>query len=79
MASTPRAPATTWAEEWLDSVADGSRAMSQRKLARVEDLGGGLAHVRRLAKKKGVHLLLLTDDKGVPLVAASREPFKIIC
>lgn len=68
-----------WVEQWLDSVRDGESKMSQRKLLRLERVEGGLAAVRRLAQKKGLQLLLLTDDKGVELVAASTTPFEVIC
>lgn len=49
---------TQWASEWLDSVADGSNTMSQRKLPSVEERGSGLDAVKTLAKQKGVHLFL---------------------
>ena len=52
--------------------------MSQRKLAVIEKRGG-LRAVRAAAKKKDVHLVRLTDDKGNELVAASTQPFKVIC
>ena len=68
-----------WATEWLDGVADGSNTMSQRKLTSVEKKGGGLAAVKAVAKEKGVHLLLVEDDKGNELVAASAKPFKVVC
>ncbi len=68
-----------WASDWLDSVADGSNTMSQRKLLSIEKRGGGIKAVKALAKKKGVHLLLLEDDKGTELVAASVKPFKVVC
>ena len=71
--------ATRWAAAWLDTVADGSNTMSQRKLTSVERLGGGIAAVKAIAKQKGVHLLLLEDDKGNELVAASTRPFKVVC
>ena len=35
--------------------------------------------VRAIAEQKGVHLLLLEDDKGNELVAASTKPFKVVC
>lgn len=53
--------------------------MSQRKLSSIEKRGGGIHAVRAAAKKKGVHLLLLEDDKGDRLVAASTKPFKVVC
>ncbi len=66
----------TWAADWIDSVTDGS--MTQRKLTTVER-HGGLSQLLRTAEARGVHLLLLTDDKGVDLIAASKHPFKVIC
>ncbi len=71
--------AAQWAAEWLDSVADGSNTMSQRKLTSVEKHGGGIEAVKAIAKNKGVHLLLLEDDKGNELIAASTKPFKVVC
>ncbi len=68
-----------WADEWLASVADGSNTMSQRKLSSVEARGGGLEAVKIVAERKGVHLLLVEDDKGNELVAASVKPFTVIC
>ena len=67
-----------WAADWLDSVADGSNTMSQRKLSSVES-HGGLEAAKALAQQKGVHLLLLEDDKGNELVAASTKPFEVVC
>ena len=69
----------SWAADWLDGVADGSKTMSQRKLSLVEAKDGGLAKLRREARSRGVHLLVLTDDKGNELVAASIHPFKVLC
>ena len=71
--------ASQWAVEWMDSVADGSNTMSQRKLSSVEKRGGGIEAVKAIAKQKGVHLLLLEDDKGNELVAASTKAFKVVC
>ncbi len=69
---------TQWAADWLDRVADGSNTMSQRKLSSVEK-HGGLEAVKALAQEKGVHLLLLEDDQGNELIAASTKPFAVIC
>ena len=78
--STESSPAAAaWAEAWLSGVADGSYTMSQRKLASVERLGGGLEAVRRAAEARGVHLLLLENDKGDILLAASTRPFTVVC
>ena len=71
--------ATEWATEWLESVADGSNTMSQRKLTSIEKRGGGLEAVKAIAEQKGVHLLLVEDDKSNELVAASVKPFQVIC
>ncbi len=68
-----------WATAWLDSVADGSYTMSQRKLTSIQARGGSLDAVKALAEQKGVHLLLLEDDRGEALVAASTKPFEVIC
>lgn len=71
-------PTTPWAEEWLESVASGVNTMSQRKLSSIQKQGG-LDAVKRIAEKKGVHLVQITDDKGDELVAASVNPFTVIC
>lgn len=68
-----------WADEWLSAVADGTLTMSQRKLSSVERRGGGLQAVKVLAEGKGVHLLVVEDDQGDVLVAASTKPFQVIC
>ncbi len=77
--SNESAPDTQWAEEWLARVADGTITMSQRKLTSVVSKGGGLQTVKAVAERKGVHLLLLEDDSGDALVAASIKPFEVIC
>ena len=69
----------TWASRWLDLVASGGRTMSQRKLESLMTKGGGINSVLKVARKRGVHLVVLTDDKGDQLVAASKRPFKILC
>ena len=71
--------AKRWASEWLDGVADGTYTMSQRKLSSVDEKGGGIEVVRRVAEAKSVHLLILEDDKGDVLVAASVKPFTVVC
>ncbi len=52
--------------------------MSQRKRTSIE-ARGGLEAVKSLAEQKGVHLLLLEDDEGNALVAASTKPFQVVC
>ena len=71
--------AARWTAEWLDAVVAGESTMSQRKLTSIKKRGGGLEVVKAAAKEKGVHLLLLEDDKGNALVAASTKPFKVVC
>ncbi len=68
-----------WTAAWLDAVASGRLSMSQRRLCTVERRGGGLEAVRAAAQARGVHLLLLEDDHGQQLVAASLTPFRVIC
>ena len=77
--SDPTDSTMQWATEWLDAVASGASTMSQRKLSSVIKRGGGIEAVKAVAREKGVHLLLLEDDKGNELVAASAKPFKTIC
>lgn len=79
MSKTQPETSTQWAARWLDSVADGSNTMSQRRLSSVQKRGGGIEAVKAVAEQKGVHLLLVEDDKGIELVAASTKPFKVIC
>ena len=79
MSTKTTSSAGQWAAEWLAGVAGGANTMSQRKLPAGENHGGGLDAIRAVAREKGVHLVLLTDDKGDELVAASTHPFKVIC
>ena len=79
MNSSELETARQWASDWLDGVANGSNTMSQRRLTSIKGRGGGLDAVRDIAEQKGVHLLLLEDDEGHELVAASVKPFTVIC
>lgn len=79
MKSEPTDEAARWTAAWLDAVADGFSTMSQRKLTSIEKHGGGIEAIKAAAEQKGVHLLLLTDDKDDELVAASLKPFKVVC
>ncbi len=72
-------PTLAWTLSWLDSVKSGQRSMSQRKITAIENRGVGLIELRRLAKERGVHLVKLTDEHGNDLIAASMNPFKVIC
>ncbi len=68
----------TWIETWLDNVASGQATMSQRLASSIE-AHGGLDHAIAAAKLRGVHLVQVTDDHGKELVAASLNPFKVLC
>ena len=70
--------AEKWTEDWITSVAEGGSTMSSRKLQSIEKRGGGLKKAATAAKKQKVHLVLLENDKGEKLVAASKKPFKVI-
>ena len=70
--------AEAWIAKWLDAVQDGSATMSQRRRSSI-DSNGGLEGVVAAARKRGVHLAEITDDKGNLLVAASRHPFRSLC
>ena len=67
-----------WLTTWLGAVESGAATMSQRKLSSIQQRGD-LEEARKMAIARGVHLLLLTDDQGNELVAASKHPFHVIC
>lgn len=68
-----------WTIHWLKTVEAGLSTMSQRKLTSIEKHAGSLETVKQIAEKMGVHLLLVEDDEGNQVVAASMKPFKVIC
>jgi hypothetical protein len=70
--------AAAWITDWLDAVADGSSTLSQRSLASIEK-HGGLGAVTVAALDRKVHLLLVEDEDGREIIAASKKPFKVIC
>jgi hypothetical protein len=53
--------------------------MSQRKLTSIEKHGGGLDLVKEVAEEMGIHLLLVEEEEGSEIVAASLKPFTVIC
>ena len=63
---------------WIDSVATGAASMSQRNLSWVE-ANGGVDQLIQVARRRRVHLVQLTDDKGAELIAASQKPFNSLC
>ena len=68
-----------WATAWLNTAAGGLSTMSQRRLSSIKKHAGGLKTVKSVAEELGVHLLLVEDDEGNEIVAASKKPFKVIC
>lgn len=52
--------------------------MTQRKESVVESWPGGLPELVREAKSQNVHLVRVTDDQGVKLIAASIYPFDVL-
>ena len=73
-----RATDFTWVAEWLDAVEAGRLSMSQRTRSSI-DAHGGLEAAVAAARARGVHLVQLIDDNGKLLIAASREPFTVLC
>ncbi len=67
-----------WVADWLDGVVDGKTTMSQRAMSSIE-AHGGIDHAIEAARRRGVHLVQLTDDRGRTLVAASLKPFRTLC
>lgn len=65
-------------DDWISAVASGAATMSQRNLKWVE-ANGGVVQLVDAAKKRGIHLIRLTDDKGNELFAASHHPFQTLC
>ncbi|MFN8382190.1 MAG: hypothetical protein U0V02_09635 [Anaerolineales bacterium] len=68
-----------WVTNWLKTVEAGLNTMSQRKLSSIEKHAGSLKTVTKIAKSMRVHLLLVEDDEGNEVVAASMKPFKVLC
>ena len=67
-----------WVEDWLKAVVRGASTMRQRRVASIEK-HASIITLKRIAKKMGIHLLLVEDEEGNQVVAASTKPFKIIC
>jgi len=65
-------------EKWIESVAASHAKMTQRNLNWVE-ANGGITALVEIAKRRGIHLVQLRDDKGNDLLAASPEPFTTLC
>ena len=77
--STQQADPLECAESWIRRVADGSLTMSQRRVESVLRYAGSVDLLGQVAVAHGVHLLLLEDDEGQALVAASTKPFTVLC
>ena len=65
-----------WFARWMAS-ACRTGTMSQCKRTAI-DAHGGLERAVEAARAEGVHLVLLTDDHGDELVAASLHPFRVL-
>lgn len=67
-----------WIGAWLDAVAQGSGAVSQRALVAIER-HGGLDAAIAAAKMRNVHLTEVVDTTGKLAIAASRVPVRSLC
>ncbi len=65
-----------WLARWM-ATACRENSMSQRKRSAI-DAHGGLELAASVARAHGVHLVLLIDDHGDELVAASSHPFRVL-
>ena len=65
-------------DQWLSAVVDGQCSMSHRSVASIKKHVGSLTALAAAARRRRVHLLLLGDDRGTPLVAASVKPFRVL-
>lgn len=63
---------------WLDAVAEGYAAVSQRAVSAI-DRHGGIDAAILAARSRNVHLAELVDDSGRRLIAASRQPIRALC
>lgn len=64
--------------QWIDEVRTRPGSMSQRKESVVSTWPGGVAALVKEARSKNVHLVRLTDDQGMALIAASVHPFEVL-
>ena len=64
--------------QWVAEVKSRPGSMTQRKESVVDAWPGGLAELVREAKSQNVHLVRVTDDHGIQLIAASIHPFDIL-
>lgn len=65
--------------QWLEAIASGELAMSQRKVSGMLKAEGSLEGLIEAASEKGVHLVRLTDDLGNDLIAGSCHAFEVLC
>ena len=63
---------------WVAEVRSRPGSMTQRKESVVDSWPGGLPELVREAKSQNVHLVRVTDDQGVKIVAASIHPFDVL-
>ena len=63
---------------WIQEVKGRPGSMTQRKESVVDSWPGGMAELIREAKSQHVHLVRVTDDQGVKLIAASVHRFDVL-
>ncbi len=68
-----------WMQRWIESVVSGESTMSQRKMSSIAKRDIDMKILIAEAKKQHVHLLLLKDDKGEEVIAASKDEFVVLC
>lgn len=64
--------------QWVEEVKSRPGSMTQRKESVVDSWPGGIAELVREAKLQNVHLVRVTDDQGVNLIAASIHRFDVL-
>lgn len=64
--------------QWVVEVKSRPGSMTQRKESVVDSWPGGMAELVREARAQVVHLVRVTDDHGVKLIAASIHPFDVL-
>ena len=64
--------------QWVAEVKGRPGSMTQRKESVVVSWPGGVAELVREAQSQNVHLVRVTDDHGVQLIAASIHPFDVL-
>ncbi len=64
--------------QWVRQVKSLPGSMSQRRESVVDSWAGGIAELVRQAQAQNIHLVRVTDDHGVKIIAASVHPFDVL-